>query len=142
MKKLLCLIMLLSIMTISGTALAQEAPSQTLPPQAMMSASVPAPTIHDEDVYAIIGLAVLTTAFLFLFMLIPSIVCGVAAHRKGLSGFWFFIFSFIFTPIIGFLAVIAFQKKTKPISVQNINKTLFDVEDRELSNFQLGEEIK
>lgn len=39
---------------------------------------------------------------------IPSHVCGVAANKKGLSYYKFFFLSFFFTPILGFLAVIAF----------------------------------
>jgi hypothetical protein len=40
---------------------------------------------------------------------IPSHVCACAAHEKGLSYAKFLAFSLIFTPILGFLAVIAFN---------------------------------
>ena len=43
-----------------------------------------------------------------LFYVIPSHVCACAAHKKGLSYASFLVFSLIFTPFLGFLAVIAF----------------------------------
>jgi len=56
--------------------------------------------------------SILLTLILFIFVLfVPSLVCAEAANRKGLSGFGFFMFSLLFTPLLGFLAVIAFPKK-------------------------------
>ncbi len=45
------------------------------------------------------------------FFYIPSWVCSNVAKRKGLSGNGFFLLSLFFTPVVGFLAVIAFPCK-------------------------------
>ena len=45
--------------------------------------------------------------------ILPSILCSVAAERKGLTKWGFFFFSLFFSGILGFLAVIAFPPKTK-----------------------------
>jgi hypothetical protein len=131
MKKLLCLIMLVVALSITGTALAQKAPTQILPPQEIRSVIVSAPTTFDDkDVYVIVGLFVFAIGAAIFFGIIPSIICGVAAHRKGLSGFGFFIISFIFTPIIGFLAVIAMEPKIP--TIQPIDLVDFPDDSEEL----------
>ncbi len=98
MKKLLSLIILLGILTITSIVIAGE-----------YSHMQPKSTLSDIDVVAI--LAVIFGVFVFY--LIPSMVCSIAAKRKGLTMVGFFFLSLIFTPIIGFLAVIAFDGKSE-----------------------------
>ncbi len=68
-------------------------------------------TITEEELFAfmtfILGVGLIGGVMLASI----SFVVAAAARRKGLSGFWFFVLSFIFTPIIGFLAVISFPPK-------------------------------
>jgi hypothetical protein len=58
-------------------------------------------------------LTALVIAGSIIIYVIPSHVCGCAAHEKGLSYAKFLAFSLIFTPILGFLAVIAFNPTIK-----------------------------
>ncbi len=44
---------------------------------------------------------------IFVIWVIPSWVCATAADRKGLTFLGFLLFSLFFTPLLGFLAVIA-----------------------------------
>ena len=90
MRKSICLIILIGLLIAPVTAIAQSQMNQEMMIVQMFS--------------------VLSFLFLiFIFMIIPSILCGVAAKRKGLTGFGFFMLSLFFTPMIGFLAVIAFK---------------------------------
>jgi hypothetical protein len=60
------------------------------------------------------GILILLSILLWLVLwIIPSIVCSEAAERKGLSRWAFFFFSLFFSPMLGFLAVIAFPVKSK-----------------------------
>lgn len=66
----------------------------------------------DAEIVGIIIIGTITIIYGMLFLIIPSLICALAAKRKGYSGFGVFMFSMLFTPIIGFLAVIAFPPKS------------------------------
>jgi len=66
---------------------------------------------NDAEVVGIIIIGTITIIYGMLFLIIPSLICALAAKRKGYGGFGVFMFSMLFTPIIGFLAVIAFPPK-------------------------------
>lgn len=61
-----------------------------------------------EDFDTIIYIWIIIFVIYFLFNLTCAFICGEAAKRKGLSEISFFWLSFFFSPVIGFLAVIAF----------------------------------
>lgn len=48
---------------------------------------------------------------LLILYIIPVFMCGIAAKRKGYNLTLFIIFAFIWTPFMGFIAVIAFPEK-------------------------------
>ena len=52
-------------------------------------------------------------ALMIIYYVIPAIVVAIAAHRKGLTWIGFGLFGLVFTPFIGFLAVIAIPPKIK-----------------------------
>jgi len=53
------------------------------------------------------------------YYLIPCFVCAYAAQKKGLSTIGYLLFAIIFTPVIGFLAVIAIpSKKTQKLTIR------------------------
>ena len=96
MRKLFILLMCLGILTIGSSAFGSTGTG---------SASYPIPI----PIFSILIVAVLAT----ILWIIPAIVCAEAARRKGLSHFWFCMFSLFFTPILGLLAVIAMSPKEK-----------------------------
>ena len=98
MRKLLILIMIMGILTIGFTAFGSTGTG---------SASYPVPV----PVFSIL----ITVVLVVIFWMIPAIVCAEAARRKGLSHFWFCVFSLFFTPILGLLAVIAMTPKKKTL---------------------------
>jgi uncharacterized membrane protein YhdT len=74
---------------------------------------------------------------LAIIYLIPCMVCAEAADSKGRSGYLFFFFAIIATPLIGFLAVIAFPCK---IETCNYKKNLKKQEELELEEIELEQE--
>jgi hypothetical protein len=69
--------------------------------------------------------------------LIPCFVCAEAAHSKKRSGYLFFLFAVIATPVVGFLAVIAFPCK---IETCDYKKNLRKQEKLELEELELEQE--
>jgi len=66
---------------------------------------------------------------LYIFALIylfSCFICASAADEKGRNGFTFFFFALVCTPIIGFLAVIAFPCKNPNCDYKEGKKELDD----------------
>lgn len=82
--------------------------------------AMPAHAASNSGAQAAAMVASLAIIFIIIiFLLIPALVCGSAAKAKGMSAVAFFFLALIFTPIVGFLAVIAFPDKSNPrISVR------------------------
>lgn len=116
MRKIMCLIVLVGMLALSSTAIAQSYNHRVYTLQE--NQSIPNHReVSPELEMAIAGAAITFIGAIFIFImfwLLPSIVCGVAAKRKGLNLFWFFMLSIICSPVIGFLSVIAMRPKECP----------------------------
>jgi hypothetical protein len=72
------------------------------------------PRDRSAEIFKMLLKAIIGIVFYFL----PAFVAGEAAKRRGYKQwYWFVLFSIVFTPILGFLAVIAFPTKVNYIKV-------------------------
>ena len=61
-----------------------------------------------------VGVMIRLLFMMFMFLIfagVPALVCGSAAKAKGLNSVSFFLLALFFTPVVGFLAVIAFPAR-------------------------------
>jgi hypothetical protein len=58
------------------------------------------------------------------FWLLFAVVIGEIAHRKGLSGFTFFVFSLLATPLISGIVVLVARPKLAKIEQQKVKSGL------------------
>lgn len=58
--------------------------------------------------------------FVFVFWILLSIVCAGAASSRGKSGLGFFFLSLIFSPIIGFLILLAIPKNDEALNSRRV----------------------
>lgn len=68
----------------------------------------PEQTLILIDPMAFAGILFLNSILMWF---VSSCVCAYAANKKGYRAFWFFVLSLLASPIIGFLALIAFPQK-------------------------------